>query len=30
MFAFLPPIDLGTAEDAPCAQMIEKARQDTN
>jgi uncharacterized protein involved in outer membrane biogenesis len=30
MFAFLPPIDLGTAEDAPCAQMIEKARQDTD
>ena len=30
MFAFLPPIDLGTAEDAPCGQMIERARQDTD
>ncbi len=30
MFAFLPPIDLGTAEDAPCAQMIERARKDTD
>jgi uncharacterized protein involved in outer membrane biogenesis len=24
----LPPIDLGTAENAPCAQMLERARQD--
>jgi uncharacterized protein involved in outer membrane biogenesis len=30
MFAFLPPIDLGTAEDAPCDEMIERARQDTD
>jgi uncharacterized protein involved in outer membrane biogenesis len=28
MFAFLPPVDLGTAEDAPCRQMIERARED--
>jgi uncharacterized protein involved in outer membrane biogenesis len=24
----LPPIDLGTAEDAPCAQMLERARRE--
>jgi hypothetical protein len=24
----LPPIDLGTAEDAPCAHMLERARRE--
>jgi hypothetical protein len=28
MFELLPPIDLGTAEDAPCAQLLEHVRRD--
>lgn len=28
MLRFLPPIDLGTAEDAPCQEMIRRARED--
>jgi uncharacterized protein involved in outer membrane biogenesis len=28
MLELLPPIDLGTAEDAPCAQLVERVRTD--
>lgn len=28
MLELLPPIDLGTAEDAPCAQLVERVRQE--
>jgi uncharacterized protein involved in outer membrane biogenesis len=30
LLRMLPPIDLGTAEDAPCEQLLERARQEVD